>query len=343
MTPPASLGIGIIGFGFMGRTHAAAYEAARRRGLPLTVRAVVSARGSDLDKTPPRGHGTLATVESDLPESAKRLDSVDDLLAREEIHAVSICTYTESHVDLAIAALKAGKHVLVEKPIALEQREVARLAAAARAANLTAMPAMCMRFWPGWPWLRDRIRAGTFGAVRSAQFTRMGARPDWGAAFYGDDRRSGGALFDMHVHDADFIRWCFGHPARVRSAGTRHDVTTAYFFDESPAGIGARGAWIAPGTAPFAMCFEVEFDEASASFDLSRSSPLRVDHRSEVGPIVLPKETAYEAEVRHFAEVVLGRAATAIATMEEAVAVTRMLEAEALSQETGESVALGPP
>ena len=68
-----------------------------------------------------------------------------------------LCTPTDSHVDLAIAALRAGKHVLVEKPVAVDPADVERLAMVARENGTICMPAHCIRFWPAWAWLRDAI------------------------------------------------------------------------------------------------------------------------------------------------------------------------------------------
>ena len=232
MAVPA-IGIGIIGTGFMGRTHAAGYLAARRNGVSTEVRGVVGA----LD-------GWVGGGLQEVAGSVTRYPNAAALLGRADIQAVSICTYTDSHVELALAALSCGKHVLVEKPVSLRSSEVARLAAAAREAGLICMPAMCMRFWPGWPWLRDRIHGKEFGAVLRAEFVRTGAAPGWSTDFYRDERRSGGALADLHIHDVDFIRWCFGNPATVSSTGSRQDVTTRYGFSESPIEVSARGAWL---------------------------------------------------------------------------------------------------
>jgi hypothetical protein len=93
---------------------------------------------------------------------------------------VSICTYTDSHVELALMALARGKHVLVEKPVSLCSSEVARLVVAARNSGLICMPAMCMRF------------AG-LGSETGA-WSRSGAAAGYGQApfrrrFYLDERR----------------------------------------------------------------------------------------------------------------------------------------------------------
>jgi len=125
------------------------------------------------------------------------------LLADEAVDLVSICTHTDTHVDLAIAALRAGKHVLVEKPVALRAADARRLVDVAAGANTLCMPAMCVRFWPEWAWLKQRIDDQAYGPVRSAVFQRLGGTPPWAQEFYGDVARSGGALVDLHVHDAD--------------------------------------------------------------------------------------------------------------------------------------------
>jgi predicted dehydrogenase len=305
-----SLGIGIIGFGFMGRTHAVGYRAASAAGLPVALRAVTGPPG----------------VET--PEGALRLADAAAILVREDIGAVSICTYTDSHVELGLAALAAGKHVLVEKPVALRSVEVARLARAARDSGLICMPAMCMRFWPGWPWLRERVAAGSFGAVRSAEFSRLSSRPGWGAGFYSSPERSGSALFDLHIHDVDFVRWCFGHPASITAAGSVEDVRASYGY-AGPERIEVRGAWLPDPATRFSMRYAVRFDQAEVRFDRADPAPLSVRRGGTREEVLLPAGSAYDAEVRHFVELVLGRETGPVATLEEAQAVTGILETEA--------------
>jgi predicted dehydrogenase len=320
-----SIGIGIIGFGFMGRTHAAGYLAAGGRARLIGVVG--------------RPHGGKAGRREGLEGGGVWFENAEALLARDDIQAVSICTYTDSHVDLALAALALGKHVLVEKPVSLRSSEVARLADAAREAERVCMPAMCMRFWPGWPWLRDTVLGGELGAVCRAEFTRTGARPTWGTDFYLDPRRSGGALFDLHIHDVDFIQWCFGDPVMVSSSGTVSDVTTHYRFADSPVEVTARGAWLPELEAPFSMQYEVEFEHGVVRFDLAASPQLLIFRGAATEAVPLPEVSAYDAEVGHFLDLAAGRATVSIAPMEDAVAVTTILESEALSLATGRAVA----
>ena len=359
-TANSSIGVGVIGLGFMGQTHLRAYQAAAADGFGCRLVAVC-----DPDPARRAGHAQTAgniSTRGDVasgaagtpkllfdPRLVNSYASPEELLADRAVHLVSICTYTETHVPLALAALAAGKHVLVEKPISLRSAEVRRLADAARLAQtrhgLLCMPAMCMRFWPGWDWLRARVLDGSLGRVHSATFTRMGSGPAWSAGFYRDTARSGGALMDLHIHDTDFVRWCFGPPQSVCSAGDEMHVTTIFRYTgaNAPTHIVAEGGWdLAPG-AGFRMRFVVNFERATAEFDLARS-PALVLHTAEGSSAVEPAApgiaTGYDGEVRHLLNAIATDRRELAATMDEAASVAAMLEAEAESQRRGEPVAM---
>jgi predicted dehydrogenase len=311
--------IAVIGMGFMGRTHAAAYERARELGYSSSVRGVYTLAG-DIARI---GNLRLRGV---APATWPVYPSLEALLADREVVAVSICTPTDTHVELATRALDAGKHVLVEKPVALDVDSIRALEAAARRADRIVMPAFCMRFWPGWPWLRDRIASGELGALRALSFTRTAAPPDWND-FYLDPARSGDALFDLHLHDADFIRWCLGNPRQVMSAGTERHLSTVYYYDGLRGPIVAEGGWLnQPGLA-FRMRYVADFEDGVADFELGRSPELQVTRGGLSTGVKLASATAYELEVRHFLDLVLGRSAP-LATLGDAIAVTQLLEAE---------------
>jgi predicted dehydrogenase len=324
--------IAIIGMGFMGRTHAAAYERAGELGYPSSVRGVYTLAGETARI------GNLGPRQA-TQGSWHAYPTLEDLLADQEVLGVSICTPTDTHVELATRALDAGKHVLVEKPVALDVDSIRSLETAARRADRIVMPAFCMRFWPGWPWLRERIASGELGALRALSVTRITAAPDWND-FYLDPRRSGGALFDLHLHDADFLRWCLGDPQRVLSAGTERHQTTVYSYEGRPGPIVAEGAWLEPGLA-FRMRYVAEFEDAVADFELGRSPELLVTRGGVSSGVKLSSATAYELEVRHFLDLVLGRTVAPLATLGDAIAVTRLLEAERASLASEQPVAFG--
>ncbi len=331
MSGPAPIGVGVIGLGVMGRTHIMAYRAADDAGWNNRLVAVCdrnAGRRAGLVDAP--GNLGRITPRKRLfdPRQVKAYERAEDLALDPDVGVVSICTHTDSHVDLAIAALAAGKHVLVEKPVALRSSEAARLAQAADSSRTLCMPAMCMRFWPGWEWLHAHVVAGTFGAVKSAVFRRLGAHPAWSQHFYADFDRSGGALFDLHVHDADFVRWCFGAPASVMTAGSLEHATTSYSYPQGPAHVVAEGGWIRTPGFPFRMCATIVFEEATADFDLARKPKLVLTRHGSTAPVAIESTTGYDGEVRHLLATIAGTTKELTATMAESVELTRMLEAE---------------
>lgn len=354
MTNTNEIRIGIIGLGFMGRTHLAAYRSAIAAGAnariaavadPNIERALAAATGNLSTGTAP---DLNAAALARLIDGTERFSDAGRLIASGSVDVVSICTPTDTHVDLAIAAIKAGVHVLVEKPVATRSADVARLIGVAREhPRILVMPAMCMRFWPGWPWLKEKIDAartggGEWGRFIGVTFQRLGSGPTWSKEFYADATRSGGALVDLHIHDADFALWCFGAPLKVTCVGTLDHCTTMYRFsgEHAPAHIVAQGGWNhAPGF-PFTMRYTALFEGATAVFDLADPiSPLRVYRANSTDTIDLPGVNGYEAEAAHMLAAIVatrnGEPVTLRATLDDAMLVTKVLEAERQSQLNG--------
>lgn len=334
------VGVGVIGLGFMGATHVRAYQSAQNAGIGCRVVAVSDSRperllgmvagAGNLDS----GSGSAGDRLFD-PAQVRTSAAPSGVIDDPEVDLVSICTPTDTHVELALSALRAGKHVLVEKPVAIRSVDVERVAEAAARSGRLCMPGMCMRFWPGWDWLREAVRDGRYGRVLSATFQRLGTVPTWSADFYGDVSRSGGTLFDLHIHDADFVRWCFGPPSAtrgVRSTGSVSHITTQYLYDAGmgPSHVVAEGGQDHQPGFGFRMRYIVAFERATADWDLSRTPTLLLCRDGRAEQIDLPRETAYERQARHMIEAVRdGWTADRLrATMAEAVEVTRMLEME---------------
>lgn len=330
--------VAVIGLGYMGKTHLAAYRAAGDACRLVGV----------YDSNPDRLRGESAEggnieTEADPCADAQRLfdpntvfatDSLDALLAHDEIDAVSICTPTDTHAPIATAALRAGKHVLVEKPVALDLEQIEALDTEASNAGRLCMPAMCIRFWPAWAWLADRIRDQQFGPLRSLALERIGSVPAWGGGFYEDESRSGGALFDLHIHDTDFVCAALGTPDAVTTAGDRARMTTMYHYEGKNARllITASGGWMRGG-AGFRMRFLAEFERGTADFDLARSPQLLLSDRGELRRVEIPTGTGYEHEITSFVRAAsTGRDAPV--TLIDAMLTTRVLLAEAESIET---------
>jgi predicted dehydrogenase len=333
--------VGVLGLGFMGRTHIRAYNAAERDGLPCSVVALASPR-TDFDAMAPAQGNLEASASAPLfdPARVRRYETAEALAADRDVELVSICTPTDTHVGFATLMLRSGKHVLVEKPVALRSTDIDALDAIVRKSSRVCMPAMCMRFWPGWDWLKARVDDRTHGAVRSITFTRLGARPSWSPEFYRDPSRCGGGLLDLHIHDADVLFWLFGPPSEVISRGTIDHVTTLYRYDSGPRHAVAHGGWVdAPGF-PFRMRYTAEFEHAVADWDLSREKPLLLTQNGATTEMPLPRHVGYDGEIRALVTALSQRATTVGPTLREASTVLRILEAEKRSLESGAPVRL---
>lgn len=329
------LRVGVAGLGMMGAIHIRALRGVGGAARLVCVADPKPARREGEAFTPgtpeaARGDGRLFD-----PSMVRGYADAREMIAREGLDLVVVCTPTDTHVPLASEALERGVHVLLEKPVATTAAPVATLAEVERRTGGHVIPAMCVRFWPGWGWLRERVRDGEFGALRSLRCVRLGSRPAWSADFYRNEARTGGAIFDLHVHDVDFVTWCVGRPREVTSTGDRDHVTTMYRFGDRRLQVTAEGGWLASDGRGFRMRFVAEFDAATAEFELGRTHPVLLTRDGTTTPVVLPGGTAYEAQMAHAITCVQawkhGEAAPEHPTLAEAELVTRVVEAEILS------------
>src|SRR5262245_20812126 len=181
--------IGIVGLGFMAATHIRAcrqVEGARIAGLCNP-----SGRHLDGDFTNVAGNvGATDPVKLDMT-GVKATRDFAELLADPGIHAIDICAPTQAHASLAVAALKAGKHVLCEKPLARTTTAAREIIEASGQAKSIFMPAMCLRFWPEWAWLQQAIVEQRYGRVLAARFRRVAEPPGWGKNTFFNGAQSG--------------------------------------------------------------------------------------------------------------------------------------------------------
>src|SRR5579871_459942 len=193
--------IGILGSGFMGGTHARAYAK-----IPGVVVAAVSSRHLDKAEKLAGEVGARATTDDRT--------IIDD----PTINAISNTLPTHLHPETTVAALKAGKHVLLEKPFALTAAECDGMIAAARSGGRILMVAHVLRFWGGYATLIDFVQSGRLGKPISATATRLSQMPGW-ADWFLNPAESGGAVLDLSVHDFDVLNWLLGVPRSVYGRG----------------------------------------------------------------------------------------------------------------------------
>ncbi|MBR1585302.1 MAG: Gfo/Idh/MocA family oxidoreductase [Clostridia bacterium] len=157
--------------------------------------------------------------EYGVPAQRRFLNFEDMLAALPDIDAVSVCTWNSAHAPCAIAALKAGKHVLCEKPMALNAQEAQAMIEAARASGKLLMIGFVRRFGNDCAILQDLIDHDTFGEIYYAKATYLRRNGNPGG-WFGDKARSGGGpLIDLGVHVIDLTRYLMGNHKPVSVYG----------------------------------------------------------------------------------------------------------------------------
>jgi predicted dehydrogenase len=336
--------VAVVGLGFMGVTHLLAYQQVASARIVAVCDAV---------RLPVNGilGGVTGNIKKsddiDLGREVKVFRKLEDVLAEPEVSLVDLCTPTPLHPEQAIAALKAGKNVLCEKPIARTSAAAREIVRAEGSAAGFLMPAMCMRFWPGWSWLKEVVQEKRYGKVLAAQFRRISEMPGWSKqgtyAAAGSDL--GGALFDLHIHDSDFVQYLFGRPARVfstgvtDSAGSINHVVTQYLYPGGPA-VSAEGSWLL--TKGFKMGYTIHCENATLDFDLSRgTNAMQVIETGKASEFVaLGAGDGYSEEVRYVVECAQLGKRPSVVTAAEGLSALEICEAEEKSLKSGQVVDL---
>ena len=247
--------IAILGAGYMGSTHAAAWTE-----LDCDIAYVVSPREQTLAEAP------NATSTADVAA----------VLADPAVDVVSICTPTPSHRDLAVRALSAGKHVLLEKPIALSIADALAISAAAQSSDRTFMVAHVVRFFEGYRRARADVEAGRLGSVLSARARRLITKPDTG--WWYDDAQSGGVVVDVGIHDFDQLNLFLGTPIAVtsRTSYTLGPIETTVDYASGAVGQVLTFADLPEGT-PFTTGLELIGTDGLLEYNFSAAAPTAGD------------------------------------------------------------------
>ncbi|MBT3194103.1 MAG: Gfo/Idh/MocA family oxidoreductase [Verrucomicrobia bacterium] len=313
--------VGVIGLGFMGGVHLRNWQARSDAEVVAVCDAILPVAGDSK-----QGNLDVGGESLDLEGIATYTDAAE-MFAAESLDAVSIALPTHLHRPIAIQALEAGTHVLCEKPMALNVEDCDAMIVAAKKAERLLMIAHCIRFWPEYVWLKQVIDSGEYGKLRAAEFQRLSAAPGWDSnSWFADVSKSGGIALDLHIHDLDFIQYCFGEPVQARAACSRFDndvpghVQTWLDYGNNAA-ISATGSWMMPKSFGFKMSYSAVFETAAAFFE---GRGVKV-FPAEGEPFTVEVDgDGYAAEIEHFAKLVGGQERTMVVTPEDARESVRM-------------------
>lgn len=251
--------IAIVGQGYMGRTHAEAWASL---GYADRIRYLVAP-------------GTRALFEP--AASARFVNDLQVALDDPEVDILSVCTPTPSHAEIAIRALRAGKHVLLEKPIALTLDDSLAIREVAATSGRILMIAQVVRFFAGYQLLREAWQDGSLGTLQSLRAVRAINTPTW-ADWWADETQSGGVPVDFSIHDYDQANLFLGTPVAVTATRLTDEgpiETTIEYRDGGVAQVLSH-AHTAVGL-PFTSSLAVIGTKGMADYRLTAGSPTDPD------------------------------------------------------------------
>jgi predicted dehydrogenase len=243
--------VAVLGAGFMGSAHTANYKALDSR---VRVKAIVS---RSLERAARLAETVGAEATTDL----------DAVLRDPEVDAVDVCLPTPSHREATEQALRAGKHVFLEKPIALTLEDADAILRAAEASGRLFMVGLVLRFWPEYVELQRRVGAGDLGRVSAVSTERLSPPADW-ADWFADRSQTGGTAVDLLVHDFDQMNWLFGTPISAYAREPAPGHVQALVQYEGGSGT-AEGSMRMPRSYPFSSTIRVDCEHGAAEYAFS--------------------------------------------------------------------------
>lgn len=203
--------VGIIGTGSISHCHAMAYQKCADAELYAACdinleRAKAFAKQYGIDET-------------------RVFSGVDEMLALQELDAVSVCTWNNAHMECSIKALRAGKHVLCEKPLAMNAAEAKKMQEAVKSSGKLLMVGFVRRFGSNTQAVKEFIENGDLGHIHYAKINSVRRWGNPGGWFSDKKRSGGGPVIDLAVHVIDLVRYLTDKPKLLTvSAATFHDL-----------------------------------------------------------------------------------------------------------------------
>lgn len=347
--------VGLVGLGFMGWIHWLTYQKARGARIVAVC-----------ERDERRLSGDWRDIKGNFGPPGEKVDlskidtytELDDLLADPEIDLVDMPLPTSLHADAAIRALRAGKHVFCEKPMALALADCRRMVAAAEKADRKLFIGHVLPFFPEYDWARKEIASGKHGRLLGGAFRRVISDPLW-MRNYWSPSHIGGPMLDLHVHDAHFIRLVFGMPESVTSQGRMRNNLPEFWhaqfrFPEDRYVVEATSGVVNQQGRPFDHGFEIHLEKATLAFQFAviggegryLCEPVLLDAKGKARKPKLADGdpmNAFAGELREVIDCVNKNRASEILGSELAQDAMRICEKEAASLERGKTVQFSSP
>lgn len=290
----------ILGYGFIGAVHAATLK-------KVEGAAAVAVIEKDKSKWHSVTKGNI-DVNGMQPLDVPLFETIDEMQKEVTADCLCICLPTYLHRSYTEQAMAAGMHVVCEKPMALSLNDCDAMIAACEKFDKQLFIAQCIRFWPEYAVLKRLHDSGELGRPVSFRFFRLSGKPSWGGpeSWFFQEEKSGGCLFDLHVHDADFVHFLLGEPKAVFARGvnlahgTNAAVMSHYIYDDNIT-CATEGSWLYH--SGFKMGYSAVYENGQIEYDSTQSPALKL-WRKGADPEILPanQSDGYVEQYRYFVD-----------------------------------------
>lgn len=307
------LKVAVVGFGFMGVTHT--INILKNPGLELV--AIVDKNPENIEKNLSGQVGNLSTGTFNKNEiyNVHIYSTFEDCLAGEQLDACIIAVHTNSHLPLTKLALEVGINVFLEKPFCLEITEGEELIELSHSKDLLLMVGHVVRFMPPYQKLKNLIETCEYGRLKFLSLTRFSGLPVWGQwkEKQQDFGSSGGALFDLVIHDIDFVQWALGIPDSIESTClpgklSNYDYLNAIWKYKSGINVKIEGGNTFHTAFPFQAGFSANFENASILYSSSNPENIIIATDTETKNIpVGDAMEGYSGELDYFVQCLINK------------------------------------
>jgi predicted dehydrogenase len=297
------LKIGLLGAGMIGKTHIDGF---------LSINSTIARYTAVCDINADKRN------EFAQHYHLRAFADADAMLADPEIDMIDLCLPSFMHEPFAVSIAQAGKHLLIEKPIAFTLEAAENIFAAARRNSVRVMVAQVIRFWPEYVRIKEICDSGALGDIISVYAARLGQMATW-VDWYKDPAKSGETLMNLTQHDIDFLHCLLGKPVSVYSAGTRdahnnyNDVMNIFRFAGGATAM-VDGSLNMTAGYPFTMRMRVLGTRGTLEFSYTAGENIGGDNNSVLTwyragekseTIAVKNDDPYGKEIEYFAQCIL--------------------------------------
>ena len=309
--------VGLIGLGGMGFVHFNCYK--KMEGVEIAV----------------------ADIRVDMAKEKIKDDTVpvyasyEEMIEKENVDFVDVCTPSYMHTEMTVYALEHGKHVICEKPMSISSAEAQKMIDASEKTGNLLMTAHVVRFMAPYVYLKSVVDSGELGKPVHVIMHRLSEAPKWSwENWMLDTEKSGGVTLDLSVHDIDFMQYVFGQPASLEASyrdikDNSNYVSSTFYYDGFS--VDTVGAWYnasVPFQAEYLAVFENGYVESKGGKVTKNGQEVSLDmgDTSEDTGINLSGADGYSDEIRYFMECIRsGRKPTKV-TPESSLTSVKLVE-----------------